>query len=136
MRPPPTRGDLERKCWRSWVGTGSASPAKRHAVPCLTTGERGGRESGQKVVLRFGRDPRPDRTSLRQRRLPFNHASLLAYFAKSRRKLAVQRPHHAVVSLALKAQRCRAAYAFADEQALSPSLSWAPIDPIDGALHR
>jgi hypothetical protein len=48
MRPPPTRGDLERKCWRSWVGTGSASLAKRDAVPCLTTQERGGRESGQK----------------------------------------------------------------------------------------
>src|SRR5215813_437631 len=49
MRPPPARGDLERKCWRSWEGTGSASVTRRHAVPCLTTGESGGgRESGQK----------------------------------------------------------------------------------------
>src|SRR5262245_1792151 len=48
MRPPPTRGDLERKCRRSWVGTGSAGVTRRHAVPCLTTGESGGRESGQR----------------------------------------------------------------------------------------
>src|SRR5262245_60480158 len=57
VRPPPTRGDHERKCWRSWVRDGQLQrKTRRHAVP-LPTGECGGRESGLSAASAETRAP-------------------------------------------------------------------------------
>jgi|SRR5262245_22617741 len=96
MRPPPTRGDLERKCWRSWEGTGSASVTRRHAVPLPTTGECEGRESGQERCKSLAETRAP--TAIPYVSGAFRSITRsLAYFAKSRRKWAVPRRHHALV---------------------------------------
>ena len=96
MRPPPTRGDLERKCWRSREGTGSASV---NQAPCRPLAYDGG-------VRRARVRPRRCK-SLAETRAPtaIPRASgafrsitrWLAYFGKSRRKWAVPRRHHALV---------------------------------------
>src|SRR5436309_737192 len=78
---------------------------QRHQAPCRPLPYDGGVRRARvrpKVVLKFGRDPRPNPNFLRQRAFRSITRSVL-FLRKSRRKWAVGRRHHAVVSLAAPA---------------------------------
>jgi hypothetical protein len=88
----PQRGAISNGSAGARGGTGQRQPRQAPCRPLPYDRERGG-ANPVTASSQVGRDPRQDRTSLRQRRLPFNHASLLGYFTKSWRKSAIQRPH-------------------------------------------
>ena len=88
--PSPTRGDLERECWRlTWDGP--ASP-RREAVPCLSDGGVvEGAESGHGYA---SARPAPNRSSCASGAFrSITHVSPIDCPPKSRRKLAAQQGH-------------------------------------------